>query len=392
MTFKHSSLSSITKRNIYGLYLISFLNGLLLWYAIEQLFIEDLGGGVLEKGLSVGMYVAVFSLVNIPIGAFADKYGRKLSLVLGLVAFLIGLYLMAISSGIYFYIFMNIPIAFSVAFFDGATESMVYDSLADDGHEKSYSKVLGNLEASLFIGLMLANIASGFVADALGLQANYFLSLIPVSIGLLVAIFVLKEPEHHKDLSQKVSKKIKLAIHEVLSNKYLLYIFVAIVALYTVNDLTEEFSQPLFTSLSNSAVGLSLFWAVVAASAAFGQLIAHRFKKYLQFAIIAISVITLLLLVVSDWLAIAVLPFFFIVAQVGLNGLEVELQDNSKSHLRSTISSIYGTAIALLLIPALIIGGYLGDIIKVNVAVSIIALPLCAICIVYYGKYTSLKK
>lgn len=390
--FKHSQLSSKTRRNIFGLYLVSFFNGTLFWYAIEQLFIEDLGGGVFEKGLSVGMFVLIFSLINIPIGAFADRYGRRLSLVLGLVFYIISLYLFAISPNVYFYILMNIPIAFSVAFFDGAVESMVYDSLADDGREKAYSKVIGILEASVFGGAMLANIASGFIANEFGLRSNYYLSLAPLCLGLLVATFLIKEPKHHIDNSQSVGQKVIAAIKEIKANKALLYIIVAIVALFTAHDLMEEFSQPLFTSLSTSAVGLSLFWAGIAGAAMVGQLIGHSLRKFLKKTIILSATLTSLLLLVEGWFAIALLPIFFIVIHSALNALEAELQDNSKSHLRSTIGSVYGTVIGLVLIPAFLFSGALGELIEVNRGVAVVALPFMAICIWFYWRYNNLNE
>ena len=104
---------------------------------------------------------------------------------------------------------MTIALGGFIVLTQGTFQAMMYDSLEDTGHQASYDKHQGLSHALFLAGLAISSVAGGYMADAIGFRANYFMTA-GVMAGALLLTITLTEPKAHKIVSDR---KLKAHIH-----------------------------------------------------------------------------------------------------------------------------------------------------------------------------------
>jgi len=143
---------------------------------------------------------AIFSVVlvilEIPSGYFADVFGRRSSLILSALLFLLGITVYAFAETFLVFAIGEILLAIGVSFSSGAKEAMVYDTLMEMGEEKRYKKVQGNILFNMNITRTISNVLAG-LCILVSLRFPFFISIVPALIWLPFA-FTLVEPKRHE--------------------------------------------------------------------------------------------------------------------------------------------------------------------------------------------------
>ncbi len=147
------------KRNIILFYLLTaamscwFIGSNWIYFWTKYMTYGQLGW-IDAIGFGFGM------LLEIPSGAVADLLGKRKTILYGLLAGAVGVYLISFSSSMNL-IFMGWMITqICFAFYSGAAEALVYDTLVDIKEEKTFDKVItksSEIEsyvtaASMFLG------------------------------------------------------------------------------------------------------------------------------------------------------------------------------------------------------------------------------------------------
>src|SRR5438067_872584 len=120
------------RANVGRFYLYRFLVNLQLWLPIWVLYLQR------QRGLTLGQVAALdapFWLVNvlaqIPTGAFADRFGRKLSLLVGCLVLAAAYLAFGLASSFPVLLFSYLLWAVGLSFQSGADLAMLYDNLAE---------------------------------------------------------------------------------------------------------------------------------------------------------------------------------------------------------------------------------------------------------------------
>ncbi|MDZ4383328.1 MAG: MFS transporter, partial [Thermodesulfovibrionia bacterium] len=113
-----------------------------------------------EIMLTETVFAAAIMLTEIPSGYFADRVGRKISIVLGVLFWIVGICFYAFTFSFWWICLGALLWGIGTSFNSGADEAMLYETLVERGREKEYKKVSGNL---FFYGRM-ASVAGGIMA------------------------------------------------------------------------------------------------------------------------------------------------------------------------------------------------------------------------------------
>jgi MFS family permease len=81
----HHTITTLNKR-LFPLYIAAFFHGFVLWYAIEKLFMRQIGFDDAGIGVMVAAYCALMVIAETPTGILADRWSRKGVLVLARLA------------------------------------------------------------------------------------------------------------------------------------------------------------------------------------------------------------------------------------------------------------------------------------------------------------------
>jgi len=132
-------------------------------------------------------------LLEIPTGTVADVYGRKVSIVLGVVAAGIAVLVYGSTPMMSVFLAGELIFAVSMALISGADDALVYDTLAHLGREDEAKRAFSQLESYKLAGIVVGSLLGAPIAAALGVRAPMLLQAIPFAIAALFAA-TLVEP------------------------------------------------------------------------------------------------------------------------------------------------------------------------------------------------------
>ena len=136
-------------------------------------------------------------LMEVPTGAVADRFGRKVSVACG--GFLLAAASLLYGTFPHLAVFVVAEALFAVAItlISGADEALAYDSLLAQGREAEASRVMARLEAAKLAGILAGALVGAVVASRLGVRWPMLLQAVPLGLSGLIAL-TLTEPPRRK--------------------------------------------------------------------------------------------------------------------------------------------------------------------------------------------------
>jgi predicted MFS family arabinose efflux permease len=183
------ALNSVEKKALSGLALLyaSRMLGLFMVLPVLALYGQDLVGATPALlGVALGIYGLTQACLQIPFGAASDRFGRKPLIVTGLLIFLAGSIISALSSHV---IGLILGRALQGA---GAISSVVLALLADYTRPEERSKSMAVVGAVIGASFVLAVVLGPWLAGFAGLSGLFWFTAVLAVFGLLV-LFRLPE-------------------------------------------------------------------------------------------------------------------------------------------------------------------------------------------------------
>ena len=329
---------------------ISFLLfGMMFFYGIEQVFMNKYLHNNAARGYVTMFFIMSMVVFDVPAGVIADRFGRKLCMLLAAVAQATSVVVLGLSNSLLIYLLGCVLFGLFIALLNGASQALLYDWLASQFQTKLYAKHQGSIYAFFLIGAAIANFASGFIARTLGLRSTYFLSVIPALLAFMI-LLGLKESALTRKASFEWFSHLSEVLQEIGQHKrilvYALRFTAAAITLMTIG----EFGQVYLLSFGISTITLGAAWAITALFAACGRYTAHYFQAHARNFIAVYCFILALFVSSHHLLGIALFWLVYGLNESISNVAETEIQDETTAPLRATtfsVISVIGNIIAI---------------------------------------------
>ncbi len=331
--------------NIPKYYVFSVLYGLQFFIPIYVIFLLGKGLSFTQVMLLEGLYSFIVVGMEIPTGYFADVKGRRASLLVAGVGYILALSVFVVGSSFVHFALAMVLWALAGAFFSGADSALLYDTLLSLKREKEFAKILGIVGFLITVSAGVASLIGGFAAD-LNIVLPFVLSL-AVTIGAVLIIFLFKEPPREKLIIEKghLQKLAEISVF-ALRNRTFMYLVAYTVFLAPIAIFLGYLVQPFVVELGLPLSVLGVLYAAVLFISAVGMLVGprlyHRFNIGWQLlAMAVIATFSAIFLAVSKS-GVALVSIGFMALAMGTTGIVVTATLNRviPSDKRATVLSL----------------------------------------------------
>lgn len=345
-----------SSRRLLPLYIAAFLQGVPFWYAIEKLFMLDIGFNTASIGMMVAIMSAVMLAVETPSGILADRWSRKGVMLLGCLSLLICAITGALSFNEPMYIVSTVFWGVYFALYSGTYDAVIYDTVMEEhGDSKKFQQLLGRFKAVEGVAFVIGALCGGLIASAIGMRETYVISL-PFILLAFVFLWRFREPQLHKaEVSVTINRHIRQTFASVLKNPVILPVVIALVGFVILQEVILELSQIWFIAVAAPLVLYGVFSAIVFSSWSLGGILSEKIKMNSSIILtIAVTIVAILgLIFTRDYWIILASQFILATCFIALGVvLSKKMHDELPSKLRAGAASVVSTLARLLLIPS----------------------------------------
>lgn len=352
-----------------------------IYLASMPIIQKEMHASVAQVQLTLSLFFIGFALAQLFWGPLSDRIGRKKTILIGVIVYIIGSLSCALSQNIFMLIFARLVQSIGACVGIVMALAIIRDCFSETGN---MSKMIAITMATAMAAPMVAPVLGSYLLVHFGWQANFYV-LFGYGIFLLISTLFFAEtyPENkRKPLplnklllaygQQLVHKPFLLTALASSTNFCMLFSFISSSSFVYINiyDLNPEYFGYFF---GGNAIMLVL-----------GNLMSNKFKKTLSknkliFVFLFIALIGAILMFLAVYLApesiwSVVLPFFLVTYCIGV--LYPELMSYPLEHVvayTGIASSLVGT---MRFTSASITAFFVGFIITVS------ALPLAVVIII----------
>ncbi len=222
-------------------------------------------------------------LTEIPGGIFADKYGKRLSLILASTFAIIYGILLTIGNGFVPFLVAAIFYGIGGAFLSGTTEAMLYDTLTDLHRKKEYKKVSGRLS---FLTLLTS--AAVLSITPLVYEYNqklpFIISVAFFAISFVAAYLTTEPPKTAEETiiapQLQFSRHLGEAFRQIRSIPYVSSIILLFTVVTIFWYIFGDYAQPLLQLSGLNIIYFGLFYTVLRVLSGLASEIAHWLDGY----------------------------------------------------------------------------------------------------------------
>jgi MFS family permease len=184
--------------NIPKFFVFRFLWEFMLFLPIWVIFLQEVRGFSLTQ---VTLLDTAFWLIvvagEVPTGAVADTWGRKQSLIIGVLLAAVSISLFALAPTYPLLLLANSLWALGFTFDSGAALALLYDSLREAGREEEYTRLRGRLAVVQHAAIACSSVLGG-VLGTLDLRLPFvvYAALLLAALGLVLRF---QEPPREAD-------------------------------------------------------------------------------------------------------------------------------------------------------------------------------------------------
>lgn len=356
--FKQDSSKNIRRFTLY--YALSGLNITMPIWVVFYLRVITLEQ--LAIGNSLAMLISI--ALQLPTGAFADLFGRKIMVTIGQIVRALAFALTPFAASFGYILILMSMAAIGESMGSGADSALLYDSLKEEGREDEfgviYTKALTYYRVCLIVGSLI-----GGVAYATWYGAPYILRGIAYIFSAFV-IYGMYEKERvvsKFDMSRYINKT-KMGLLELNKSKFVQKLSIYYVAVGAITwSCLFYFNQPFAYDFGWTPTQMSYITAIayLISSAAVLILTSHknllnRQRVYLGFPIVMIIAL-LPGLFVGKWVAIALMTLAQIAGSARYSILDNYANKEFESEHRATALSALNMLVSLGVVILIFAGG-----------------------------------
>lgn len=285
---------SMYKLNIYLMYGYWFFHNLIFAYVIERLYWAS--RGMTEQGVVYTeiIYAVVVILLEVPTGALADRWSKKVLLVLSAVLSFSELFILIYANNFWHFALAVALAGLGKALSSGTSNALIFESLKMLGEEHSFEKVSGRIGFFDYSAAMLGALAGSYIAYSKSYITTYWLSLISVFITIIAALFLkdtdsIEEKEAKLDYIQHMKEAFSF-LKGKPAIRFVLFFGIIAGAVFTYID---EFWQTYLNAINIPIYLFGIISATRMISSSISGIYAYKLKnKFSYDSIFSVQIIT----------------------------------------------------------------------------------------------------
>ncbi len=374
------------QRQITTLLIIRAIRAFLIVMPIITLYWLDVGLSIKDIFLLQVIFSVAIVVLEVPSGYFADRVGRKHSLLWGMIFGTLGYIGYAFGVGFYSFAFAEILLALSVSFISGADSAFLYDTLKQYNATDQHIKFEGRIISLSRISEAVAALTGGLLAVWFGLQGVFFAQCIVMALAMPL-VLSLVEPK--VPVTEKIKKDLRSALRYALrENKIIFHINIFTGLIFMSGLLIVWLAQPYWQEIKIPLAWFGIIWAGMNLITSLGALVAYRLEAQFGFAkmFAFFSCVPALLFIVLSlgvgWLAVLVMSGFWFLRGLFQPIMLDYLNREIPSSIRATIislNSLFTRLFFSILSPFI---GWIADVYSIETAFMISALTAGILIIV----------
>jgi len=273
-------------RDLRLFYLFRLLATSYLWVPIFVFFLADRGMDWGEINILGAIYCLVVILVEIPTGAFADRIGRRKSMMAGALAMVAACLTAYWAHSFSTFIVAEVLGAVSMSLCSGADSAYLFDLLDDNGRSNEYAHHEGRASAWHFAGQTMAFAAGGLLAT-IDLALPYLVTAGVSAAAFLVALFMKGEraaitARRLKPAGVEAREYLhhmREALGDAWHNKALLWVIVYAAVVFALLTATKHLYQPFLRSMGFGYAEIGFIFAGMYLVASFVAHMANSLRR-----------------------------------------------------------------------------------------------------------------
>lgn len=354
---RKESLFMRLKNNIYLMYAIALLQGMVFYAPIATLYRQANGLSIFQITLIETISYLLCILLEMPWGVVADKIGYKKTMTFCCMLFFLSKLVFWKSTSFAGFLLERIMLSVVIAGLSGVDTSILYLSCGDGQSQKIFS-IYNSLGV---IGMMIASlIFSLFVGDNYYLAA--FLTVISYGLAAIISLLLEEVKQERNDYDLVGFKNIFL---QIIQNKKLIVFLIAVAFITQTHQTIAVFlNQIQYIKCGLSASTIGYVYILITLAGLLGVFSAHITNKVGVRKIGSIFYFTAITTcIILGFTSNAILSIICILALEIVNSLfqpyQLELQNQHIStNNRATELSIYAMIIdGISAITSLLFGG-----------------------------------
>lgn len=342
----YMALNRLERKALSGLTLLyaSRMLGLFMVLPVLTLYGQDLTSATpMLLGLALGIYGISQALLQIPFGALSDRYGRKPLIYFGLVLFLAGSVLCALSDNVYLLIVGRALQG------SGAISSVVLALLADYTREEERAKSMAIVGIVIGSSFVIAVIIGPIIVGFSGLSGLFWFTAGLALLSMLIVATLPPVPDLRIHAERQVRRDL---LAPVLKNPFVAVLSVGIFLLHVT--MTSIFVGLPLILVERGLMSEQLGWVygpvMVLAFLGMAPMMMFAEKRQAQIPYLKLSaafmVVALGSLASFDWLWLSALALWLFF--VGFNFVEATLPSllsrRVDASVRGTAMGVFATA------------------------------------------------
>ena len=341
------------KRNLTALYLVKVAKWMNLIMPVIVLFYKSNGLTMKDIFLLQSIYSLTLMTLEIPTGYFADRAGRKTSILIGATLGFTGYLAYSFSFSFWQFVVAEVILGVSQSLVSGADSAMLYDTLAAAKQQEKYTQLEGRVTSIGNFGEAFAGIIGGLIAVS-SFRTPFFVQTCVALIAVPAAIMLVEPP--FKSIKQKPGlNEIKSIVYNALHGNIKLKWNTFFSAITGAATLTMAwFAQPYFGQLRIPVSMYGIIWAILNLSVGIAAVYAWKFEKKLGpvktviVFTIAIFASYLLLPIMPSYTGLAILLVFYLARGIATPTLRNYINLITTSEIRATVMSVRNFLIRLI--------------------------------------------
>lgn len=362
-------LSAIIALRFFGLFLV---------LPVISVYAMNLEGATPTLvGIVIGGYALTQMLFQIPFGVISDKFGRKGTIIFGLLIFAIGSIICAISTDIYTLIFGRLLQG------AGSIGAVVTAMISDLVKEEQRPKAMALMGSSIAFAFAISMIAGPTIGAAFGVESLFYITLFLALASIFVLIKFVPNPPQ---ITHTYKEKAKLG--EILGNPNL--IKMNITNFLQKGLMTFAFMIIPITLIKNFDWQMAELWKVYLPAMIFGiiamapaAILAEKKGKFKEILIIGIVLFAISYLVIGFSSSATVFVIGVVIFFIGFNMHEPIMQSLAakfaKVHQRGLVLGIFTSAGYV----GTFLGGLLGGAFYESASMGTLVVVIAVVCILW---------